>query len=377
MDERFPDEINSEIFSRLSVKSLLRVRSSCRDMRDFTHNPIFVDTHLKFSSQRRNPNLILTDNKCREGNNLNNNLSSLYVVQNEETTNHYSCNKVSLEIPDFKEFRLAGSCNGLICLVHPTKKYEIHVCNPCTGKYIKIPPPVSIGDRPLDIVVGFGVIPKTNKYKVVVIVDSPEHGDFDHLLQKVFVYTLGDTNWILLESNGFVLRLRSPNCKAVVNGALHWVSDANLIVSFNLETEEFIAIPRPELELGRGSFYLRVFDGKLMILNTSFRDRIEMWVMNDYGVVESWTRTFTVYEQDIGRNILNARIECFLENGDVLMVYDHQALLRYNLRSALVSELIIDGLPKRFHAIAHVGTLLSPLLKIDEQIDLDEKDLDE
>lgn len=271
-----------------------------------------------------------------------------------------------------------GSCNGLICLVHPDKKYEISVCNPCTGEYIQIPPPVTMQDRPGEIVVGFGVVPVTNKYKVVAIVDTPEHGDFNHLLQKVFVYTLGDTTWIPLEDNRFVLRLRqSPCCKAFVNGALHWVSDAKLIVSFNMHTNEFDVVPSPEMEFGRGSFYLRVFEGKLMILNASFVDRIEIWVMKDYGVVESWTRTYTIHEQDIGRNILNARIECFLENGDVLMVYDHQALLRYNLHSALMSELIIDGLPKRFHAIAHVGTLVSPLLKIDEQNEPDEMDLDE
>ncbi|KAH7861973.1 hypothetical protein Vadar_033194 [Vaccinium darrowii] len=337
-------------------------------MRDFTHSPIFVDNHMK-SSTRRNPNLILTDNKCREGYNLN----TLYFVQNEETPNHYTCNKVSLEIPGFQEFRVMGSCNGLICLVHPTTRYEIHVCNPCTGEHIKIPPPVSMLDRPSDIVVGFGVIPMTNKYKVLAIVDFPIHSDFNHLQRKVFVYTLGDTTWKPLQENSPVPRLGQSAWKAFVNGALHWVSNAQLIVSFNMETEKFKVIPRPELELGRGSFSLRAFDGKLNILNTSFGDRIEIWVMHDYGVVESWTRTFTINEQNIGRNIRDVEIVCFLEDWNVLMVYDHRALLRYNLRTALVSELIsIAGLPDRFLAIAHVGTLVSPLLRIDDETELDE-----
>ncbi|XP_058217929.1 F-box protein At3g07870-like [Rhododendron vialii] len=181
-----------------------------------------------------------------------------------------------------------GSCNGLICLVHPTKRYEIYVCNPCTGKYIKVPPPVSMLDRPGDIVIGFGVVPMTKKYKVLAIVDFPLHGDFNRLQQKVFVYALGDTTSIQLKDNSSVLRLGQSACKAFANGALHWVSDANLIVSFNMDTEEFSVIPRPELELGCGSFTLRAFQGKLMILNTSFGDRIEIWVMKKYGVAESW-----------------------------------------------------------------------------------------
>ncbi|KAF7139808.1 hypothetical protein RHSIM_Rhsim06G0171400 [Rhododendron simsii] len=294
----FPAEITSDIFSRLPVQSLLRARSSCRGVRDFTHDPFFVDKHLKFWSQR-NLNLIITDNKCREGNLKTN----------------------------------------------------------------KVPPPVSMLDRPGDIVIGFGVVPMTKKYKVLAIVDFPLHGDFNRLQQKVFVYTLGDTTWKQLKDNSSVLRFGQSACKAFANGALHWVSDAKLIVSFNMDTEEFSVIPRPELELGCGSFTLRAFQGKLMILNTSFGDRIEIWVMKNYGVAESWTHSFTVYEEHIGRNIRDVEIVCFLQDWEVLMVYDHRALLRYNLQTASVVEVInIDSLPERFHAIAHVGTLVSPLV---------------
>ncbi|KAE9457951.1 hypothetical protein C3L33_10147, partial [Rhododendron williamsianum] len=255
-----------------------------------------------------------------------------------------------------------GSCDGLICLVHPTKRYEIYVCNPCTGKYIEVPPPVSMLDRPGDIVIGFGVVPMTKKYKVLAIVDFPLHGDFNHLQQKVFVYTLGDTTWIQLEDNSSVQRLGQSACKAFANGALHWVSDAadaKLIVSFNMDTEEFSVIPCPELELGCGSFTLRAFQGKLMILNTSFGDRIEIWVMKNYGVAESWTRSFTVYEEHIGRNIRDVEIVCFLQDWEVLMVYDHRALLRYNLQTASVVEVIFATRCTRFVSVILVPESIS------------------
>ncbi|KAG5545730.1 hypothetical protein RHGRI_018022 [Rhododendron griersonianum] len=355
----FSEDITNEIVARLPVKSFLRCRSLCRAMRDLPHNPAFVHKHLQFSSQR-NPNLILTDTICRDkGNNLN----TLYFVHNEETPNRYSCHKVNLEKPKFQEFRVVGSCNGLICLVHPARRYEIYICNPCTGEHIKIPPPVSMADRPGDIVVGFGVVPMTNKYKVLAIVNFPLHNDFNPLHEKVFVHTLGDTGW-RFKDNTSVLRLGQSACKAFVNGgALHWVGGSREIVSFDMDTEEFDVVPRPQLELGRGSFSLRVFKGKLLILNTSFADRIEIWIMDDYRIVESWTRIFTINEQQIGRNIRDVEIVCFLEDWEVLMVYDHRALLRYNLRTASVSELSdIDGLPNRFDAVAHVGTLVSPLL---------------
>ncbi|XP_058217934.1 F-box protein At3g07870-like [Rhododendron vialii] len=364
----FPEEISSKILSKLPVKSVLRAKRWSRVTRDFirdlTCNPTFVDEHMKFSTQR-NPNLILTDTICGGEGNIRN---SLYFVQDEEAPDQYSCHKVNLEIAEFQEFRVMGSCNGLICLVHPTKRYEICICNPCTGEHIKIPPPVSMEDIPGDIVVGFGVIPMTNKYKVLAIIDFPEPSDFIPLRQKVFVYTLGDTTW-RFKDNTSVLRLGQSACKAFVNGALHWVSNARQIVSFDMATEELDIILRPQLELGSGSFSLRAFKGKLLILNTSFADRIEMWVMNDYRVVESWTHIFTINEQQIGRNIRNVEIVCFLEDWKVLMVYDHRALLRYNLRTASVSELSgIDGLPNRFDAVAHVGTLVSPLLRRDREM---------
>lgn len=110
-----------------------------------------------------------------------------------------------------------------------------------------------------------------------------------------------------------------------------------------------------------------------MILNGSFGDRIEIWVMDDYGVGESWKHTFTANKQHLGRKIWNVKIVCFLEYGDVLMVYDHRALLHYNLQTTLLSELInIDHLLERFHAIAREGTLVSPQLRnIAEEMELD------
>ncbi|KAI8552122.1 hypothetical protein RHMOL_Rhmol06G0240500 [Rhododendron molle] len=360
----FSEDLTNEIVARLPVKSFLRCRSSCRAMRDLPHNPAFVHKHLQFSSQR-NPNLILTDTICRDKGNIRN---SLYFVQNEEAQDRYSCHKFNLEIAEFQEFRVMGSCNGLICLVHPTNRYAICICNPCTGEHIKIPRPVSMEDIPGNIVVGFGVIPMTNKYKVLAIIDFREPSDFILLRQTVFVYTLGDTSW-RFRDNTSVLGLGQSACKAFVNGALHWVSYSRQIVSFNMDTEELDVIPRPQLELGSGSFSLRAFQGKLLILNTSFPDRIEIWIMNDYRVVESWTRIFTINEQQIGRKIRDVEIVCFLEDWEALMVYDHRALLRYNLRTASVSELSgIDGLPNRFDAVAHVGTLVSPLLGREEEM---------
>ncbi|KAH7860585.1 hypothetical protein Vadar_015219 [Vaccinium darrowii] len=60
-----PEDINSEIFSRLPVKSVLRATGVSSGIRDLIDDPNFVGKHLKFSSQR-NPSLLLTDNRCRE-----------------------------------------------------------------------------------------------------------------------------------------------------------------------------------------------------------------------------------------------------------------------------------------------------------------------
>ncbi|GFY97603.1 hypothetical protein Acr_12g0001440 [Actinidia rufa] len=153
----------------------------------------------------------------------------------------------------------------------------MYICNPCTGKYVKIPPPVSMADQPGDIVVGFGLVPVTHKYKVIAIVDCPETSMFNPLQQKGFVYTLGDASW-RFKDNESILSIGKSASKAFVNGALHWVSNcaSKLIVSFNIASELFGVVPHPQLQLGRGSFSSRVFERQLSILNTSFDARIEI-----------------------------------------------------------------------------------------------------
>ena len=62
------------------------------------------------------------------------------------------------------------------------------------------------------------------------------------------------------------------------------------------------------------------FDDRIEI---SFDDRIEIWVMSDYGIVESWSHIFTIYHYQVGWNVRAIEIVCFLEDWDVLLVYNH------------------------------------------------------
>ncbi|KAM7463730.1 hypothetical protein LguiA_031851 [Lonicera macranthoides] len=90
---------------------------------------------------------------------------------------------------------------------------------------------------------------------------------------------------------------------AVVNGALHWVMQErsvhsvtchNKVVYFDLADEKWKDMLLPDLDTGRRrlTFHLGVLGGCLCVLGvdrTSVNRSAFVWVMKEYGVMESWT----------------------------------------------------------------------------------------
>ncbi|XP_050124112.1 F-box protein CPR1-like [Malus sylvestris] len=337
----FPEEIVREILLRLpSVKSLIKCSVVCKSWRNLIQSPSFIADHL-----HRNQNQIGHDDDGVVG--------SLYLIRwsiNRYTlywdkpasasASSFNINDTNSKIitpstyqqidtkvtPSSYGYYLVGTCNGLVCLADEDyfcPSFPIIIWNPSVRKFVTLPHPTitipekSINDKrdPITPAYAFGYDSRTNDYKVLTIFSSnPSSGpDMDNPF-AVQVYSLARGSWktlsppppappsLSIPGCNFVCRRYQPaNARPVfVNGAVHWLlwPDDVFIVSFDMATESFSKIELPKtLRESACLPYVTVYEDSLAMINT-WGDYsgcyYELYVMQEYGVVESWSDSYRV-----------------------------------------------------------------------------------
>ncbi|PIA59639.1 hypothetical protein AQUCO_00400497v1 [Aquilegia coerulea] len=293
-----PEEILMDILSRLPVKSLMRCKCSCKDLIRVITSPYFVKLHLKVSLN--NPRILFT-------------ATSNEHFTFKTTLDYEVCSAVSnYNFSLIGKFKLVGSCNGLVCL--SDYKTVVVLCNPVTKESIEVPfdlvEPLPAADYIRQFDLGFGHDPLTNTYKVIRIDITFSASDLGDC--KVYLYTLGSNNykeWKKLPTPGRLSKANYEENVPFVNGALHWYklldkcrfddkaqSLDNYIIAFDVGSEKFQEIPAVSSELVKDRFYcLGVLQGQLSenAFNSS-KELVDVWLMKDYGVKESWSRLRTI-----------------------------------------------------------------------------------
>ncbi|TMW89694.1 hypothetical protein EJD97_016793 [Solanum chilense] len=182
---------------------------------------------------------------------------------------------------------------------------------------------------------------------------------------SVCIYTIGDDSWRCMGSSPYPLRDRDLS-GACVNGTLHWVSSGyddpklvDQIVGFDLENEVFGVIPYPDFDSGRLNYTLGVLQSCLSATRHKCQDYVEIWVMKDDGVKESWTKCMKIICDEIGL-IIGAVQPLFFQRNGELMLQHGGTLLCYSPLTKTLREPRISGMPRSFEAVVHVGSLVSP-----------------
>ncbi|XP_059654762.1 F-box protein At3g07870-like [Cornus florida] len=111
------------------------------------------------------------------------------------------------------------------------------------------------------------------------------------------IFSLKEGVWRNISVPSLVPRIGFDPFHAYLNGAIHWVSGGDdhrlYIVLFNLGTEVF-----SEMELPTSlphSLSCAVFQDSLCAFHIdSYECKVSVWVMKEYGVVESWTNLFNI-----------------------------------------------------------------------------------
>ncbi|KAL5078455.1 hypothetical protein RYX36_017439 [Vicia faba] len=312
-----PFELKIEILSRLPVKLLLQLTCICKSLNSIIFSPIFARKHLSMSTTRR---LYLSSYQ----NQFNLKSYSLQSIFTDLTTNF-----TQLGFPFYtsisNSYYIACSCDGVLCLTDDYQSIVV-LWNPSIRKFKKLPHfeeyPQAL--KKLRVTHGFGYDHVSDHYKVVVAyqfhsIRSGIHED----TTKVKALTLGTHDWRTIPTFPFG-SIFDHGAGKYVSGTINWLDYTEsywigqphpFIISFDLVKESFQKIPFPDH--GRRDWCnitLFVWRDCLSIIFDH-----DVWVMNTYGIQESWIKLFSV------SFLQHPRMSCILSKASYIC--DGQLLL--------------------------------------------------
>ncbi|KAF6154984.1 hypothetical protein GIB67_004586 [Kingdonia uniflora] len=280
--DRITSDIVEEILTRIPEESLARCKCVCKPWITIIQNPNFNKTRFtratKTNESLNESDIILV---CNRG--LPIVLDAMYLlIDNEESIKSAM---FDVEPNVFDETWVMGSVKGFLCLSNSNDYLEFgdeqacylnYIYNPLTRECVQLPQITFSVEHGVDIATGFGFVDSTNEFKVV----------------KVFLGVGSRRN-----------------------------DGESVITSFDLKNEKWGVVHIPEnMVLKDHSFYLGVLGGCLSIADCSFEDHIEIWIMKEYNVNESWARLFSVRIIALEYLLRNIKISMQINTVSVLRI---------------------------------------------------------
>ena len=346
-----------EILHRLPVKSLIQFRCVSKSWNSLITSSVFINSHLarSLSLPSNSNNLIVrhcVDRPYVEHYKL--------IEDNSDSFDQIQSIEFPLTSRRIDHFVLIGSANGLFSL-HEHERFILW--NPSIRKFITLPKPcITVKTHgKVTCRLAFGFDPRTNDYKVVRIA-FPKRTDMSEEAKPplIEIYSLNEGSWRIISAPfpqgiGFSDWSRPA---ASLNGAVHFAVYAEykpscqLVLSFDLGDEVFRLISLPNGAFGWSNVHTLVIGGSLSLLcydthKNTVNKCCSIWVMKEYGVVDSWTKQFTINLN--GGKII--RVLGLQGNGNILVEAKEPfgwELSSYDPKSEQVKNLGICGRPYYF-----------------------------
>ncbi|CAH8387283.1 unnamed protein product [Eruca vesicaria subsp. sativa] len=244
-----PDDLVEEILHRLPVKTLVRLKSVSKEWKSMMESSYLAERHLRcLVLEKKYEEMKITVQKSK---------NSLCVKFFSKCGRVVSC-----EGSSEGRVRVAGSCNGLVC-VHELDSVNVYLCNPMTGVTRTLTPPPDHANYN-KVSVGFGIDVVTGTYKVVLF-----YYGFFRLLETL-VFDFGTSKWRPRHKTAGPIPLscvpsrdRNP---VFVNGSLFWLleNDSSEILVLDLHTEMFRTLSTSnDMGVLLGDIYIFSFENRL------------------------------------------------------------------------------------------------------------------
>ncbi|KAL0414714.1 UNVERIFIED_CONTAM: F-box/kelch-repeat protein [Sesamum radiatum] len=327
-----PQEILIDIFSRLPPKSVGKCRCLAKLWRKLLSTPQFIKSHLTRKTHQEYLILITPSHSVH----------SISTIKDDAISR-------KLELPgDWTE--VVGSCDGLVLLVN--EDYEKFLVNPITLQQITVPnSPLALNRRESFSMHGFGYDSSSDDYKVVTLSYYNTDNEYEPDCVDTFVdvYSVKRGVWKRIDSSPYDHAVPELSPGAFVNGAIHWLASSrepgypSVIAAFNLADEVFVEIPAPSgVDVQNFVFNkLVVLGGYLCMIDTRGNGPTDVWIMKEYGLVDSWTK-FSIHgdhEWDVVKPL------CLIGDEEVVLVTEGETLVVYNRTVGTLRDMVVDGAP--------------------------------
>ncbi|RHN63605.1 putative F-box domain-containing protein [Medicago truncatula] len=322
-----PEEIIVEILLRLPVRSLLQFRCVCKLWKTLISDPQFAKKHVSISTAY--PQLVsvfVSIAKC--------NLVSYPLKPLLDNPSAHRVEPADFEMIHTTSMTIIGSCNGLLCL---SDFYQFTLWNPSIKLKSK-PSPTIIAFDSFDskrfLYRGFGYDQVNDRYKVLAVVQNCYNLDET----KTLIYTFGGKDWTTIQKfpcDPSRCDLGRLGVGKFVSGNLNWIVSKKVIVFFDIEKETYGEMSLPQ-DYGDKNTVLYVSSNRIYVsFDHSNKTHWVVWMMKEYGVVESWTKLMIIPQDKLtspGPYCLSDAL-FISEHGVLLMRPQHSKLSVYNLNN--------------------------------------------
>lgn len=293
------------ILERLPIKSIIRCTAVCKSWYDLISSPNFISTSL---NRKQNEYLLIQN----------------YEIAAVDVYALFGDNRRLYNYLDFSfcncSVRIVGSLNGILCLSDVDNANNFYFCNPSIRKWIQLPEPSYVCQRgdTFGLTLGFGFDAVTNDFKVVRIAHSKAHAVPPRV--DIYKYNTGIWEDISHVSGSYLFSTATPY--VYVNGACHWITSKlelkississcrKVIVMFNMHDETFsdMILPCGLTDGSRPLFdemFLYVSEESLCLVSHKYdiNKPIDIWMMREYGVPDSWVKQFSIQNDLFARKL--------------------------------------------------------------------------
>ncbi|GAA0175646.1 hypothetical protein LIER_41953 [Lithospermum erythrorhizon] len=337
-----PDDVITDILSRLPVKPLLRFRCVCKPWLDLIDSPVFIKLHLNKTKKLESHRTLIQQGSAPD----------IYTVDFDSITKTNIAEVISVPDP-FGPVGVVNCCNGLVCVSIPNGS-GIAIWNPSTRRHQILPDfdcfPLPTRSKGCRSFCGFEYDVLGDDYKVLVIKQT------DSVLQKSFssevsVYSLKENSWKQIKPFPYYLKYeRSPGVAAC--GAIHcivgktkWCSK-QLIAAFDLATEEYRIVPQPKYPSKMDFYlYLETLGGCLSLMWGYRIDYIDVWVLKEYGKQDSWTKITRINASTFSGNSFGfmRTIAYSVSEKELIMEKGMNSMVRYDIEKKSAKNVEIRG----------------------------------
>lgn len=354
-----PPELTNQILLMLSVKDLTRFKSVCKSWFSLISNPHFAKSHFDLAAAPTHRILCISTS-------VHETKSIDLEASFRDNSSSVSLNR-NFKLPesDFN-VEIKDSCRGFIFLHSPSSNY---IWNPSTGVHKQIP--LSPFEFDLDpkcycYLYGFGYDNSKDDYLVVSMSYDPLA---DIISSHLEFFSLKANKWKEIEGDFPYMNVyHDPKVGLFFNEAIHWFACLtcpedlimDVIVVFDLVERKLIEMPMPDgfmHEAKDCDFW--VFGGFLSIWAKK-HDSIEIWVMKEYKVHSSWTKTL-VLSIDDGAPTQYFSPKCCTKNGYIIGTYDGTHLMKCSDKGQMLEYISYDH-PHGSQVAMYTESLLSPLV---------------